>query len=239
MYERSYGYRYAELGDHPTAAQIAKVIRADIKQAQDEGLLPRHWSYSVRSDSYSGGQSVDVEVRDCPEAWVECDGGHGCRNVWCAARNDPAYAHAAETHRVLTADAQAARMTLERIHNAYNHDGSEIQVDYFDVRYYGTVQFESASDYAFRMGEKARLEERKQARESGTIAGKVTNYKRDGSRVTHLVIETNDGKKVLGCGAQSWRGSTIGKAADDAAVTCSRCAKRAASLQDVSAEVES
>jgi hypothetical protein len=224
MYERTYGYRYAELGDHPTAAQIAKAMRSDIKTAKTEGLLPARWSYSVRSDTYSMGQSVDIRVQDCPDAWKPCD-GLGCRNVWCSARNDPQYAHAAEPHSVLTDEAEAAKMTLQRIHSAYNHDGSEIQIDYFDVRYHGIVTFEDASSYEFRMSEKARLETRKAARENGRVVGKVTNYKRDGSRVTHVVVETTEGNKVLGCGSRAWRGALVGKAADDAEVTCSRCAK--------------
>jgi len=226
MYERSYGYRYAELGDHPSAAEIAKAIRADIKQAVSEGLLPARWSYSVRSDSFSGGKSVDVRVQDCADAYRLCDGGQGCRNVWCAARNDPQYAHGATPHNVLTEEAEAAKMTLTRIHNAYNHDGSEIQIDYFDVRYYGIVDFESADSANFRRAEKERLAAKKAARASGTIVGKATNYKRDGSRVTHLVVQTDD-NKVLACGSRSWRGSMIAKATDDTEVTCSRCAKAA------------
>src|SRR4051812_33796502 len=101
MYERSYGYRYAELGEHPGAVEIAKAMRADIKQAVSEGLLPASWSYSVTSETYSQGQSVDIAVRDCPDAYKVCDGGRECRNVWCAARNDPQYAHGAEVHNVL------------------------------------------------------------------------------------------------------------------------------------------
>lgn len=231
MYERSYGYRYGEIGDHASNAEIAKVMRQDIKQAVSEGLLPTAWSYSVRSDSLS----IDVEVRDCLDAWRECD-GMNCGNVWCAARNDPQYGHAATPHQVLTDDAAAARMTLDRIHGAFNHDGSEIQVDYFDVRYYGHVQFEDASSRDFRLRERARLEERKAERKGGTIFGKVTNYKRDGSSVTHLVVEiaTPDGhvptRKALGCGARSWSGASMSRAHDDAVVTCSRCAKAAAKL---------
>lgn len=171
MYERSYGYLYDELGDRPGVAQIAKAIRSDIKTAQAEGLLPTRWTYSVRSRSYSGGCAIDVSVRDCTDAWQPCDGSKpgsrhtfpdgssvatGCPDPWCAARNDPAYAYAARSHDVLTEEAIAAKMTLDRIHNAYNHDGSEAMVDYFDVRYYGSVDFESASGAAWRLEEKAR-----------------------------------------------------------------------------------
>jgi hypothetical protein len=226
MYERSYGYRYAELGDHPSAADIAKAMRADVKRAVSEGLLPAAWSYSVTSESFAGGRAVNLDVRDCPDAYELCDGGAGCRNVWCAARNDPRYAHGAGPHHVLTAVAEAAKMTLERIHNAYNHDGSELQVDYHDVRYYGHVEFETLDGYAFRMQERQRLEERKRAREGGRIVGRVRNYKRDGGQVTHVLVETTDGRKALACGARSWRGSLLSRVADDAEVTCSRCAKR-------------
>ncbi len=226
MYERSYGYRYAELGDHPSAAEIAKAIRADIKQAQAEGLLPRHWSYSVRSETFAGGQSINVDVQDCPDAYQACDGGQGCHNVWCAARNDPTYAHAAQPHSVLTDVAEAARTTLERIHNAYNHDGSEIQVDYFDVRYYGHVSFEDASSADFRRRETARLAAKKAARESGERVGKIANHKQDGTTIVHVLVRTAEGKQVLACGARVSSYGFRGRVGDDAEVTCSRCARR-------------
>ncbi len=222
MYERSYGYLYATLGERPTLGDIAKAIRADIKTAVAEGMLPDRWTYSVRSDNLA----ISVTVQNCGDAWQPCD-GIGCQNVWCSARNDPTYAHGATPHDVLTDEGDAARMTLRRIHGAYNHDGSEIQTDYFDVRYYGGVSFETPEDAAFRAKEKQRLADRKGARENGTVVGHVTNYKRDGSPVTHLLVEGADGRKVLGCGARMYRGSMMIRN-DDHAVTCSRCARREA-----------
>lgn len=222
MYERSYGYRYEEITKYSSPAEIAKVIRTDVKQAQQEGLLPARWSYSVRSDSLS----IDVEVRDCPDAWRPYDGGADCRNVWCAARNDPQYAHAATPHEVLTDEAAAAKMTLERIHNAYNHDGSEIQTDYFDVRYYGRVSFEDADSASFRKREAERLAAKKQARESGQVIGRIANYGRDERSVVHVVVKTPEGKEVLACGARVSRSGFRQRVADGATVTCSRCAKK-------------
>lgn len=243
MYERTYGYRYDELGDHPSAAEIAKAMRADIKTAQAEGLLPKHWTYSVRSDHGSMHQSVDIRVRDCPDAWQTCDGtvpgshrDHGdgistataCPNVWCKGRNDPAYAHGAEEHEVLTEEAQAAKMTLQRIHSAYNHDGSDIMIDYFDVRYYGVVEFEDASSADFRRREKERLASRKAAREGGTPTRLYRNFSRDGSHTVHLTVTTAEGKEVLACGARLWR-SSVGDMHElgSREITCSRCAKKA------------
>jgi hypothetical protein len=221
VYERSYGYRYNEV-DGGTV-DIAKVIRRDVKQAVAEGLLPARWSYSVRSPH---GTSIDVEVRDCPDAWRDCDGGQGCRNVWCTARNDPAYAHAAEKHVVLTEEAEAARMTLERIHNAYNHDGSELQTDYFDVRYYGYVSFEDASSADFRKREAERLAAKKAAREHGEVVGRVANYGRDGRAIVHVLVRTPEDKQVFACGARVSRSGLRQRVSDDAEVTCSRCARR-------------
>lgn len=158
---RSYGYLYETLGRYPSAADIAKAIRADIKTAVNEGLLPAHWAYSVRCANFAGGCSVDVTVRKCADAWQECDGTvpgsrrptpsggatfNACNNPYCAGRNDPMYAKYATVHDTLTEDARAAEVTLERIHGAYNHDGSDIQTDYFDVRYYGTVRFETVRE---------------------------------------------------------------------------------------------
>lgn len=157
MYERSYGYLYEQIGERPTTTHIAAAIRQDIKTAKAEGLLPNHWRYSVRTRYFAGGSSIDVDVKACEDAWQECDGmkvgsrhrlpsgtvvGTGCGNVWCKAGGQYKDSPSAETHQVLTEDAEAARMTLERIHNAYNHTGSDVTTDYFDVRYYGHVTFD-------------------------------------------------------------------------------------------------
>ena len=232
MYERSYGHKYADQRGKSTA-EIARMIRADIKQAVGEGLLPERWTYSVRSDNFTGGSSIDVEVRDCADAWQVCDGsvpgrpGFACHNVWCSARNDPAYAHAAESHDVLTEEAEAAKMTLKRVHGAYNHDGSESQVNYFDVNYYGHVEFEDARSAEFRAREKesaaARRAETAQAAQA--VTRKVLHRGRESNHV-HLATEVN-GKVRLLCGARPSRFS-LGSAPDDADVTCSRCAKKVA-----------
>lgn len=236
MYERSYGYRYDEPDKYARNPEIAKRIRADIKQAVTEGLLPAHWTYSVRSDSLA----IDLDVRDCPDAWQPCDGtvpgtrrtypdgsstATGCPDVWCAARNDPAYAHAAKPHDVLTEEARVAKMTLERIHGAYNHDGSEVMTDYFDVRYYGHVSFEDASSADFRAREKTRLAAKKAARETGETVGRIANYGRDGRATVHVLKRTAEGKQVLACGARVSSTGFRQRVADDAEVTCSRCAK--------------
>lgn len=175
MYERSYGYKYAEGGKLDTAA-IAKLIRADIKTAVREGILPERWAYSVRIDRFSGGSSIDVRVKSCADAWQACPGykigsrhdlpsggwtATGCGNPWCKAGGQHKDLPDAEYHDVLTEEASVAKLTLERIHNAYNHDGSDSMVDYFDVNYYGTVKFQTAWSARFEAKEKARKAARK------------------------------------------------------------------------------
>ena len=240
MYERSYGYKYKETGDeYASAAKIAKLMRADIKVAVSEGFLPgAPVKYSVTSEYYSMGQSINITVKGWPDAWVECDGtvpgtrrtweggattATGCPNMWCAARNDPERAAHATPHSVLSEEARAAEMTLERIHGAYNHDGSDSMVDYFDVRYYGQVQFESAESAKWQAEYAAKNAAEKAARLSGTKVGNVANHNRQGKVTVHVLMES-DGKQVLLCGARLGRYSFV--ATTERPVTCSRCAKR-------------
>jgi hypothetical protein len=157
MSERSYGYRYSE-GGRLTTVEIAKLIRTEIKTAIREGLLPGRWTYSVRSEYFSGGSSIDLRVKNCADAWIPCPGykigtrrdspgggwtATGCGNVWCSAGGIHKDSPHASPHDVLTEEAAAAKMTLERIHGAYNHDGSDTMTDHFDVNYYGHVDFQS------------------------------------------------------------------------------------------------
>lgn len=148
-YERSYGYRYDEQRGL-TTAEIAKKIRADIKQAVKFGLLPgAPVKYSVRTRTYSGGASIDITVKGWADAWVDCQGqtwtegeSHHCTYPWCAASGEFAGLPGATVHQVLSQDASVAKMTLERIHGSYNHDGSDSMTDYFDVNYYGSITFD-------------------------------------------------------------------------------------------------
>src|SRR5947209_11528557 len=73
MYERSYGERHDK--DLRDAAQIAKLIRADIKQAIKAGELPGTFrNYRVRTNKYSMGQSIDIRVEGLPQLFQDCDG---------------------------------------------------------------------------------------------------------------------------------------------------------------------
>jgi len=226
MYERSYGYRYGEV-ESGHAPDIAKRMRQDIKEAIAEGLLPgKPVVYSVTSESYTGGQSINIVVKGFAGAWEECPGtdlrGFVCRDAWCAGHNDSPHAKA---HLRLTAEADAMEMTLKRIHSAYNHDGSEIQTDYFDVRYYGGVRFERVDEAQWRAEEKVKAQAKKAAREAAAAVEtkKVLHYGRV-NRHVHLATEV-DGRVKLLCGASAPTYS-LRIVGEGSVVTCTRCAKK-------------
>lgn len=237
MYERSYGYQYDKGGKLDTAA-IAKLIRQDIKTAVSEGLLPNRWAYSVRTDRYSGGSSIDVRVKNCGDAWMPCPGykvgtrrdhgdgcwtATGCGNPWCKAGGEHKDLAAAEDHVVLTEEGLAAKMTLERIHGAYNHDGSDSMVDYFDVNYYGIVDFQSAQSAQWEAEEKARKEAKREALDAATETCRIKVYGRQG-RTVHTAAKVGDSWRLV-CGAKLWRSSVYSKTEEP--ITCSRCMKKA------------
>ena len=112
------GSKYAGWQD---AATIAKNVRADIKQAQKDGSLPKDIKVSVRCEKYSMGQSVNVSVT----GWL------GDR-IW---KRLPA------GFRIMTPEAKAVTARIEEIRNAYNRDNSDPMTDYYEVVYYGVTQW--------------------------------------------------------------------------------------------------
>lgn len=153
MYERSYGEKYQ---GYARAADIAKLIRADIKVEITAGNLPGTMkNYSVRSRSYSGGQAIDVTAKGLDGMYQQCEGikpgtkkdlGSGysaaqsCGNVWCKAGGQYQDSEHAQYHRIKTVEGWRVAGILQKIHDSYNHDGSEIMVDYFDRLYWGHAE---------------------------------------------------------------------------------------------------
>jgi hypothetical protein len=236
MYERSYGYKYAE-GERLSTVEIAKLIRKEIKTAISEGLLPERWAYSVTSEYFSGGSSIDVRVKNCADAWMPCPGyqvgsrhelpgggwtATGCGNPWCKAGGVNKDLPGATEHDVLTEEGQAAKMTLQRIHNAFNHDGSDSMIDYFDVNYYGHVEFQSVQSARWEEEHKAKAKARRAALDAATETCRVKVYGRTSTTVHAAGLV--DGSTRLLCGAKLTRSSRASKTDDQ--VTCSRCAKR-------------
>ena len=137
----SYGNKYNR---DLNVAEIAKLVRADLKAAVKAGTLPKGFKASVRISRYSMGQSLDVNVKAAPGVTV---------------MNPLRLAHEQSGSReVMTRDemwrhSEAARAlldTVKSIVDAYNFDGSDSQSDYFHVNFYGNVDFAHALEQAER-----------------------------------------------------------------------------------------
>lgn len=110
-------------------AEIAKLVRQDIKTAIAEGRLPAGLKCSVTIQRYSMGQSLDIRVTDAPfavkvaEHEATDNRAQGLKWAW------------------LTRDAVGVLETLGEIHSAYNYDNSDPQSDYHSNRYHGGAAF--------------------------------------------------------------------------------------------------
>jgi hypothetical protein len=131
-------------------AAVAKLFKADVKAAQDkeavhhmrggvreQGVqyLPMGLRLSVRIERYAGGCSIHVRVTDLPEGmsnpytteylqWYKAEGFN--RHVDTPTRYIPAFA--------------ALLSQLEVMLNAYNRDSSDSRSDYFNRKFYESVQ---------------------------------------------------------------------------------------------------
>ena len=69
----------------------------------------------------------------------KCRSARSCPRHWCAGHSDMRDNPHAEHHTTLTVEGRRIHDLLDEIRRAYNHDGSDVMTDYFDVLYYGTV----------------------------------------------------------------------------------------------------
>jgi hypothetical protein len=122
-----------------TLTEIAKLIRADLKLARKVGRktaprtgdvaildpigdAPREVTFSVRTAHYS---AIRVVIKNIPEGW-------GWN--WEEDRG--------QQRRTATPAMIALYREVEKIHQAYNYNNSDITTDYFESRYGGSVSTE-------------------------------------------------------------------------------------------------
>lgn len=130
MYGIHYGSLYTQgMTTKECAAEIRKVLRR-LSRSKHSPLSGA--DVSVRMARFAGGSSIDVTVTVPYPVRVEDDDAEGWN------RQD------GKRWPWLTDRARAAKQTAEELHNAYNFDGSDSQVDYFHVNYYGTVEIREA-----------------------------------------------------------------------------------------------
>jgi hypothetical protein len=113
--------------------EIAKRIRADIKALGLNGV-----KVSVTTKSYSGGGSIDVKITALPHDFkVMSEKAASWRKQFGDNRDGPF--HWADGRSTELSELLAK---LTAIHGSYNRDNSDTMVDYFDVRYYGSVDLD-------------------------------------------------------------------------------------------------
>lgn len=128
MYEIAYGSKCAETEGKSTT-ELAAMIRADIKAARKDkstviGRAPECVKFSIRSEYFSGGSAINIRIVGAPDSWYE-------------DRFNERYGMM--DYRQPTDELTALAGALKAVMNSYNYDGSEIQADYFNVRFYGSV----------------------------------------------------------------------------------------------------
>lgn len=122
-YTVAYGNNYTETKDLDIA-EIAKLVRKDIRAAIKKGDLPKI-KVSVKISRYSGGQSLDVTVKEAPYEVMRGP-----------TEEELSFG---EDWKRLTKETLKVEAILEAIVKAYNFDGNDLQTDYFHVRFYSHV----------------------------------------------------------------------------------------------------
>ena len=132
MYEITYGPKYDKT---LSRVEIAERFRQDVKAAISSDALPKGLKLSVRTKGYSGGGSIDVTIKAVPAGF----------RILSLARlqEDATNRRGAAPEPWATPEARTLLDQLDKMLNAYNFDGSDIQSDYFNVRFYGGVEFDS------------------------------------------------------------------------------------------------
>lgn len=122
-------------------AEVAKLVRADIKRAQAEGKLPSLLKVSVRISRFSGGSAVDVCVREAPvqihsSEFVQ----HQLRTKGMQHFEGQWYSEAA----------RSLLKTLEAIGEEYRRVDSDLQADYYSTNFYLHVKFDHELEHEDR-----------------------------------------------------------------------------------------
>lgn len=125
-YSIAYGSNYEDTKD----LDITEVAKRVKKQLRSE--YPGY-KWSVRTNRYSGGQSLNVEIREVP------DDLQLYNPEWLSEFIETGrYPHRVEKY---TEEARELLKAVERLVESYNYDGSDLQTDYFNVRFYKSVEF--------------------------------------------------------------------------------------------------
>ena len=130
MTQRTYGSQYDR---NRTVTEDAASIRSQLKAAQKDGTVPADWKVSVRKRKSTYSWAIDVTLVSP-------------RPIYAADPHSREWVRHAETGEYviawadrLTAEAQAASRLARELLDAHNHDGSDSQTDFYDVKFYSDV----------------------------------------------------------------------------------------------------
>jgi hypothetical protein len=130
-----YGAKYDKMLSTP---EIAKRVRADVKaaKADKDDPLPAV-TVSVRSRSFSGGTSIDVNVTAFPAGWKVFN------DEYLKLESEDPYSTDLDRMSHYSDETAALLARLDAMLNAYNRDLSDSQTDYFNVKFYDHVGIDS------------------------------------------------------------------------------------------------
>ncbi len=116
-----------------TTTEIAAKVRADIKAAQKAGTINKGYKISVTKQSFSGGSSITLTIKALP-ANVNLT-----TPLYVKQASSLAFVEYYDRALRYTAPVQITLDTLKQMLSAYNFNDSDIQTDYFHVRFYQHV----------------------------------------------------------------------------------------------------
>lgn len=139
MYAPTVGSKY---NGYRNVTEIAKDVRADLKEAVAKNYLPRGLKYSVTVDKYSGGASLRVVIQNTKdEEMLEKD-------RW-------------DERTIFSDKAKMLKSRVGKIVDAYNSRASYPEVDYSNNLYYSNVSIEEERQRKFRVGEAAKAKRKR------------------------------------------------------------------------------
>lgn len=116
--EKYVGAKYEETKELDVV-DIAKLIRKDLKNEF------RNIKFSVRTDKYIGGRSIDVVIKKCPFNAI-----------------NPNYEQNVAGSQLYNLEGLGLIQDVQNILARYNYDKSQTQFDHYDVNFYSDVTFD-------------------------------------------------------------------------------------------------
>ena len=136
-YERTYSTRYEETKEL-SHKELAKLIRKEVRIYMQQ--YNKKYKISVKLSSYN---SIDIYVE-----FVEIANPYSKGFTNSIIANENSYMHNDCMHKMYNNEIITIIRDLENIRKAFNYDGSDLQTDYFDARYYGSTDFNSRNIYS-------------------------------------------------------------------------------------------